>query len=313
LTGKLRQIKAMDEKKKFTFTVILGLAVLWLIFTNFCLPTLKDNTLRLTEYRKLREDTRIIEGLSDEKFQAWDEKISAAGTNLEKKFLEEGKMKLAQQLTRLPANSNILFLDIKQKQAVAKQDYEVLPVDITMKAQFLDLIRYLATIESNPLLIGVESLRVSKPMPEAKDLDVKLTFSGFRLLSKSKPVSKYLEERFHPFDEAYFKSLIGPIDSRSGINVNVISGLYNPFLSVYDSLLGQKKPGVIRTTDELSLRGTLRIEGKNAALINEMIVREGDKVDGMEVVQIGDGQVVLLRSGKRQILKMGVEDGFIRP
>jgi Tfp pilus assembly protein PilO len=302
----------MEEKKKFSFTVILGLAGLWFVFTNFCLPTLKDNTKRLAEYRKLREETKLIEGLSDEKFQDWEEKLSLASGNLEKNFVGEGEMQLAEQLTRLPADSNIAFLDIKQKEAEAREDYEVFPVDITMKAQFLDLVRYLATIESSTLLVGVDSLRVSKAAPEAKDLDVSLTFVGFRLMNKSKPISAYLEERFTLFDEWHFKDLIEPIGVRSNININAISGLYNPFLSVYDSLKGQKK-GATKVDQELSLRGTLRIAGKNAALINDIIVREGEKIDGMEVVQIGDGRVVLMRSGKRQILKMGVEDGFIRP
>jgi hypothetical protein len=303
----------MEEKKKFTFTVFLGLAGLWFIFTNFCLSTLKDNTERLAEYRKLREDTRLIEGLSDEEFRAWDERLSTASVDLEKKFLGEGKMKLAEQLTRLPADSNIVFLDIKQKEAQTRGDYEVFPVDITVKAQFLDLVRYLAAIESSPLLVGVDGLRMTKVAPDARDLDVRLTFVGFRLISHHKSVSAYLEERFTPFDEGHFKNLIEPIGSRPAVKINAISGLYNPFLSVYDTAMAQKKPGITRGTQELFLRGTLRIAGKNAALINEVIVREGDRINGMEVVQIGDGKVVLMRSGKRQILKMGVEDGFIRP
>jgi hypothetical protein len=302
----------MDEKKKFTFTVIFSFAGLWFIFTNFCIPTLKDNTVRLAEYRKLRENTRAIEGLSDEKFQAWEEKLIVASGNLEKNFLVEGKMKLAEQLTRLPADSNIAFLDIKQKEQEVKEGYEVFPVDIVLKASFLDLVRNLATIEVNSLLVGVDNLRVSKSAPDAKDLDIRLTFVGFRLIPKSKSVSAYLEERFTSLDEGYFKNLIEPIVSRQGINFNSISGLYNPFLSVYDSAMGQKKTTITRGAQEHSLRGTLRIEGKNVALINEAVVREGDEIDGMEVVQIGDGKVVLMRSGKRQILKMGVEDGFIR-
>ncbi len=302
----------MDEKKKFTLTVVFSFAGLWFIFTNFCLPTLKDNTVRLAEYRKLREDTKIIEGLSDEKFQTWEEKLSMASGNLEKNFLGEGKMRLAEQLTRLPADSNIVFLDIKQKEAEAKEGYELFPIDVVLKAPFPDFLRYLATIETDPLLVGVDNLRVSKPASDAKDLDVRLTFVGFRLIPKSKSVNKYLEERFTSFDEVHFKNLIGPIASRQSINLNSISGIYNPFLSVYDSAMGQRKTAISKGPQEHSLRGTLRIEGKNVALINEAIVREGDELDGMKVVQIGDGKVVLMRSDKRVILKMGVEDGFIR-
>lgn len=303
----------MDEKKKFTFTVILGLAALWFIFTNFCLPTLKDNTLRLAEYRKLKEDARIIEGLRDQHFKDWDEKLSESSANLEKKFLGEGKIKLAEELTRLPNDSNIVFLDIKQKAAQAKQNYEMFPVDVTVRAEFLDLLRYLAAIDSSPLLIGVHNLRVDKTNQDAKGLDVRLTFVGFRLMHKSKPASFYLEERFKLFDEQHFKNLIGPVTHRQKINTDIISGLYNPFVSVYDSAAGQNRTMVSSANEGLSLRGTLRIAGKNAALINDAIVREGDRIDGMEVVQIRDGLVILMRSGRRQILKMGVEDGFFRP
>ena len=303
----------MDEKKKFTFTVMLGIAGLWFIFTNFCLPTLKDNTERLAEYRKLREDTRLIEGLNDEVFRDWDNKLSKASEDLEKKFLGEGKMKLAEQLTRLPLNSEIEFVDIKQKEALRRGDYEVFPVDITVRAEFLDLIRYLSTLESNPLLVGVDGLRISKAGPDSRVLDVKLTFAGFRLIVTTKPVTEYLEERFMPFDEASFTNLIQPVEPRKLIKTSLISGLYNPFLSVYDTVVVDRGPSIIKTDEELSLRGTLRIAGRNVALINEALVREGDRIDGMEVVQIGDGKVVLMRSGKRQILKMGVQDGFIRP
>lgn len=303
----------MDEKKKFTFTIIFGLAILWLIFSNFCLPTLKDNTKRLAEYKKLKEDTKLIEGLSEDKFKAWNETLSAANSNLDKKFLVEGKIKLAEQLTRSPAGSGIIFLDIKQKDAEVRGEYEVFPVDVVMKAKFLDFIRYLAIIESNPLLIGIENLRVNKVSPEANDLDVRVTFVGFHLIPKLQPVSAYLEERFQSFDEGNFKNLAGPIASREGININSISGLYNPFLSVYDASQGQKKVATTRTDQELSLRGTLRIAGKRVALINDDIVREGQQIGGAEVVQIGDGVVVLIRpGGQRDIIKMGVKDGFIR-
>jgi|GEM_PF-6126323 len=303
----------MDEKKKFTFTVMLGIAGLWFIFTNFCLPTLKDNTERFAEYRKLREDTRLIEGLNDEVFRGWDNKLSKASEDLEKKFLGEGKMKLAEQLTRLPLNSEIEFVDIKQKEALRRGDYEVFPVDITVRAEFLDLIRYLSTLESSPLLVGVDGLRITKADPDSRVLDVKLTFAGFRLIVSTKPVTEYLEERFMPFDEASFTNLIQPVEPRKLIKTSLISGLYNPFLSVYDTVVVDRGPSIIKTDEELSLRGTLRIAGRNVALINEALVREGDRIDGMEVVQIGDGKVVLMRSGKRQILKMGVQDGFIRP
>lgn len=303
----------MDEKKKTIFTVFLGLAWMWLIFSNFCLPSLKDNVTRLAEYRRLREETKLIEGLSDEKFQIWDERLSKASATLAEKFLGEGKMKLAEELTSLPIDTNIVFSDIKQKETETREDCEVFPLDFTLKAQFPDLVKYLATLETSTLLVGIESLRVTKPTPDAKDLDVWLTFVGFRLIPKSKPVNEYLAGKFTPFDESNFKNLIGPVSSRPGININSVSALYNPFLSVYDPAAAQKKTVTTKAVRELALRGTLRIAGKNAALINEAVVREGDKIDGMEVVQIGDGKVVLLRSGKRYILKMGVGDGFIRP
>lgn len=302
----------MGEKRKFILTIIIGLAGLWFVITNFCLPIVRDNAKRSAQYRQLKKEVKAIEGLSKDRLDAWHRMVSGAISNLEKKFLGEGKVRLAEQLTRLPADSNIAFTDITQKETEERKEYQVFPVDIVLRAQFHDLIKYLAAIESNPLMIGVNSMQLRKLTPEEETLDIKVTFFGFRLVRTSEPPSEYLKEKYGLFDEQYFKKLLEPAESVRSLRVDTISELHNPF--VFGSVAPRvKKTGETETLYGFSLQGTLWVGNKKAALINGTIVREGEGIGGMEVLEIHEGRVVLMRSGKTYILKMGVEDEFIKP
>lgn len=298
----------MDERKKFVLTIIVGLAVLFFLITRFCLPIARDNAKRRLQYKQLRQEVQTIEEFSKDELDSLESQVDTAISNLEREVPSQGELKLMEQLALVPMGSNIVFTKITRRGPEMQQGYQAFPVDVNMKAPFYDLIKYLAAIESGPLMIGIDSLSLRKVEPEAKSLDVKITFSGFRVAGKFPPKSKYLEERYMPLDRQRLAKLFEPVklaDSESA--VASLKGR-NPFVYGLNKIdYPELKP------DRLSLRGILRIGDEKVALINDTVVREGEKIAGMEVAEIQDYRVVLMHAGKRYILKMGVDDEFLKP
>ena len=298
----------MDEKKKLFLTIIAALAVLFFLLTRFCLPVAKDNAERLAQYKQLKTEVEVLRKFGKDGLDSLGSRIDAAISNLERRIPAEGKLKLMEQLTRVPADANIAFTAITHKRSSEQDDYQAFPVDVSMKASFYDTIKYLAAIETGPLMIGVDSLSLRRLEPGAESLDIKVTFLGFGLAHKFPPMSRYLEERYRPFDKRQLEKLLEPTKPR-GTEVAVLTLKdYNPFVYKF------KKPAEGITHPELelgiesfSLRGIMRVGSEKVALINDTMVREGEKIGGIEVVEIQDYRVVLMRAGKRYILKMGVE------
>ena len=83
----------------------------------------------------------------------------------------------------------------------------------------------------------------------------------------------------------------------------------NPFLSPIEEILKHEVssddvPHV--ESENLFLSGTLITEGVASAIVNDVIVREGDMILGFEVVLIRRESVVLAKEGEKYILRMGI-------
>ena len=61
-------------------------------------------------------------------------------------------------------------------------------------------------------------------------------------------------------------------------------------------------------SENLFLSGTLINEKVASAIINDVIIREGDMILGFEVVLIRRESVVLAKEGEKYILRMGVSE-----
>jgi len=300
----------MDDKKKLSITIIGGLAVLFFLITRFCLPVAKDNRKRSAEYKRLKLEVETLGEFSKDELDSLGSRVDTAISNLEKRLPAQGKLKLMEQLARTPTDSNIVFTGITRRSPKELQGYQVFPVDVNVKASFYDLIKYLAGIETGPLLIGINSLSLRKVEPEARSLDVRATFWGFRVTHRPPPISKYMREKYTPIDKRRFERVFEPVKLMESKRAVLRLKDYNPF--VY-GLKERKIEYPELKIGALSLKGILRIGDKKVALINENVVREGERIAGMEVVEIQDYKVVLMHSGKRYILKMGVSDEFIKP
>jgi Tfp pilus assembly protein PilO len=306
----------MDERRKFVLTIIIAVSGLFFLSTRLYLPIAKDNAQRSVQYRQLREELHTFEQFSEIELNSLERKIERSITDLQRKFPPNGKLKLMQYLTQSPPDANIVFTEITQRQSGVAKEYQVLLVDVNMRASFSDLIKYLAQIEESPLLICINNLVLRRFRPETEALDIKITFLSFRLTHEFPSISKYLKERYKPLNKQRFKKLVEPVKLID--NRDAVSRLkdYNPFIS--DFAQGDTKKIVFSEQiklrfDQLALKGIMRIKGERVALINDTIIREKDKIAEMEVVEIQDDMVVLMQSGKRYILRMGVDDDLIQP
>lgn len=303
----------MDKRKGLYFTIIGGLAGLFFLTTRFYIPMIKNNAQCLTQYKQLKTQVETIGSLSKAELDALEAKLENVLSNLEKSFPESGELKLMEQLARVPEGVDIVFTNIAHQEPFDKEGYRVFPVEVNARAAFYDFLKYLAEIETNPSLIGVGSLALRRTEPDSKFLDIEITFFGFRLTRQFPAISKYLQDKYKSFNKQRLESLLEPVKLTDIKNLAAKWKDYNPFADIYNI-----KPKVTQSEREkvefesISLQGILRIRDKKAALINDVVVREGESIAGMQVEEIQDYKVILSESGKKYILKMGIEDENIK-
>ncbi|MFH1777012.1 MAG: type 4a pilus biogenesis protein PilO [Candidatus Omnitrophota bacterium] len=309
----------MEEKKNLAQVIMLGLAGLFFLTTRLYIPLGKTNTELLSQYRQLVKEVKEIEQLKSAKLQNLNLRINEVVSRLEKSFLQEGKLKYVEQLTLPPAGSGIVFTKIIHGQPKNNEGCQIFPIDISMRASFYDLMEYLRSIETQPLLLGISSLNISQSAPNIEVLDIKISFLAFRLSYETPPISTYLEHKYEPLDMVRLEKLLEPLSMawRKDIRLSLSSDdLFSP-LAVFKKIDDKEPPALPKieeiTIDDVFLKGILRIGEKKAALINDRVVMEGEKIEGMEVSEIRDNVVILLKSGKTYILKMGVENEKINP
>ena len=306
----------MGDKNKIVFTIAGGIAMLFFLLTRFCIPISKENTQLSSEYNELKRQVDVLEDFNEDKYGLLGERMEAAVVSLDEKFPPEGEFKLIEYLTRLPPGSKVIFEEILQDEQKEKEGYYISPVKVSMKASFYDFMNYLTAIDTGPVMIGVNSLTINRVDPGAQALAIKIEFLGFRLVYKAPAANAYLELN-EPLNLGRLEQLLEPIAEIHKQGITMKQKEYNPFLSAYTSsvqaIIEEALPEPeISGVDNLSLKGILHIENKKAALINDSVVMKGQAIGGMKVVEIRDYEVVLKRSDKKFILKMGVSNGIIK-
>lgn len=309
----------MSNQKKVIVTIIAGMAGLFFICTNFCMPTAKDNTKLRQQHKQLKIQAEIIGKLSEDELETLQSELKAAVSKLEEKIPSQGKLSLVEQITRVPDGANMVFSEITHKQSIEKEGYEIFPVDINATASFYDIIKYLLDVESSSLVIAVESLNLKRLRPKDDSLNLSVTFFGFRLTHKFSTLNKYLEDKYKPLDMRRLEKILKPVE-RIDSSREVTSRLkdYNPFilssaLRAKDKIDTGKGQYEIIDTSNFFLQGVMRLGKEKVAMINDNIVKEGETIGGMEIVEIEDYSVILMKSKRKYILKMGVEDELIKP
>ena len=314
----------MGTGKKIFMTVAFGTAIMFFLTTNVFLPTSKKNNELKSEYKQLKADVSKVEGYKISELDLYDSQLDRAITNLGKNFMPvEGRVNLTKKLTRLPNDSTMVFANITHRKPEDKERYQIVSLDIVGRAPFYDIVTYLRRVEEEELMFGIESLEMHRIKPGSELLEMKVTFSSFKVTAKIPSVTKYIEERYQPFNEGLLKNLIKSETSEYKDETFGLLNNYDPFISVYDS----QEPDVVEVIEEVpisdisrtrspieqfTLKGIMGSDGNRIAMINNSIVRTGDKIAGAEVVEIRDYEVILKYSGKKYILKIGVDDEFIK-
>lgn len=306
--------------------MVLGaVALLFFLTTSIFVPISRDNKKQYTEYAQLKKEVGAIAKYTDTQMKEAEKSLDDAIAVVGKMFLPEKDTQLTKQLAQVPPTSKMVFSNISYRKSYLSSDgsYEAFPVDISATASFSDLISYLSGIEANDLIIGIESMNLRKASPVSTSLEVRLSLVGFRLIQKPLPFSNYLEEQYKPLDEDRLKKLTEPIEKGNGIVALALEN-FDPFSSAYDLRRAEElasKPEdatgaepIPQDSDisDFVLKGVLQLGDKKVALINDSILEVGEKLAGVQVVDIEDYSVVLKYGEKTYTLTMGLNNESIQ-
>jgi len=287
--------------------------LLFFIFTNFCRPLINDTNQCVAEYKKLKTEVKKLEGVNEKTLTPIENKLKMSISQLEEHFPSKEKFKFVQQLSSSAEGLGITFTDIARKDSQTKEGYEEFPVEVLMKTSFNDFSRYLSAIEQSPVMIGISHLDLRKVQLQSPILDLKITFVGFNLLLAPTPITKYMEEKYEPINNNRLEALLEPLPTRDNQGVVSRLGLYGSFFTV-EPMQAVKTPDATKSgIDSLfSLQGILHVQNEKAALINGIVVKEGEIIEGAQVVAIQDEKVILKYLGRDYIVTMGVGDAFTK-
>lgn len=294
---------------------------MFFLTTYIFLPLFKKNKEMAVSLAKLEKNVKAVEKYKSKQLDSLELSLKDATKVLEKKFLPAGKVQLTEQLTEVSSGSDVVFSNISYRTPTLSKMYHVSTVDVNLKASFYDFITYITQLEANELMVGIQSLSLHNISPGTPSLEARAVFLGFRLLDKRPSVTKYIEEKYQPIDEGRLEALLEPVDEGYKDDLNLAWKDIDPFFSIHDlnKLRHADQPEITEVTigaeisgiEDLKLKGILRLRDKKVALINDRIVKEGEKIAGARLLKIEEYHVVLEYAEQQFILKMGVESGFL--
>jgi len=302
----------MGEHKKLAFVIMGGLAALFFITNNFYRPLLKQNSQLYEEYKGLKTKIRALNELSENRTDIIQTKLRQLSEQLDQSIPStEKNLNITEQLTSIPAQSNISFTQINRLPLEEKDGYRVYSLDITAGATLYEFLRYLEGLDNGPLLITIDNLKMRKSERKDSDiLNIGIILSGYQFTRVITPAQKFLEEEFVPIDISRADELLEPVKViPTSIDLSTLK-LSSPFTTKMSPVLIPESPRVIYSPEEaqekeLHLKGIAQEQDKKVALINDKIVKEGEEVEGAKVVSIERFKVVLFKNGKEFILELG--------
>jgi len=298
----------MDEKKKIILTVLAGPVILFYLSVHFFMPMLVNNSKLFQEYKKLSSEFRALMKFTDEKYSSLSEKVDNAANVLAMCLPSEGEFKFIEYITRSPvASDDIIFKSIEQMPEIKKQDYSLLPVKIIMEAPLEQFVVYLNQLYENRLLLAIKDININLLQKEKKILNINMSLFGVRDRYKGQPLSAYLEKKIESLDLSGVDSLISSIEVKRRYKVDFPLRLEDVVFQKYS--IQEKaipKESIAKPQESVfTLKGILQTAEKKAALINGLVIMEGQEVKGIKVIKIDKDEVIIEYLGKRIILKMG--------
>ncbi len=301
-----------EDRQKQAFLILFCFAVSFFLATRIFMD-LKQNTRLSKEYRKSTTNVKTLEEISEEKIKDLEEKAEKASAYLDKKIpSKEQTLNMMNQITRIPQGSSIVFKSINRLTPQNRNDYIVSYIDINAKSNLYDFVQFLNDLNKGALFISVDKLNIEAAQErEIGTLNIATTVSGYQIVKPPRPVSDILEDENALLDFSNIESLLGAVEFEiTPIDLSSVAG-FSPFAEKV-TFITQEQPRVQvgeSSLPQLRFRGAAYIKDKKAALINDRVVKIGDEIEGMRVIDIQRFKVTLSLQGKRYTLELGKE-GF---
>ena len=171
---------------------------------------------------------------------------------------------------------------IEPQGMVSEANYRALPIKLMLDAGYTDFNLYLTQLESMPVIIRVNSIRI-KTKPESSALNYELSVAAFTLPGSRPPGSPIQPATLPALYPTYYKSPF-------------ISGALNAAAALPTAAAQAQTP-------EIKLYGIWQ-GTKPRAFINDSLVSVGDKVAGYTVTGIFTRSVTVAKYGATKTLRL---------
>lgn len=181
---KLSSWEEESTKREKILIIIVTLILPVFLFIKFSyLPQReKIKTLR-EELQKLELERAKLEDLLKK------EKLILGQIEERKRFLEEVKNilpsekeipRLLQKVSQIAKANKLEILKFTPQTEQKKDYYEIIPFNMELRGKFMDLLKCLNEIESNPRLVTLKELEISPPTQKDEKLLIKGTFNTYK-------------------------------------------------------------------------------------------------------------------------------------
>ena len=156
-------------------------------------------------FSRVKEMKEVVTQLHEKEDQLKEAKRRQTALPQLEKAIEEAKREIAEVERRLPGDKMApeLFKELNDLAEIAKQEYKSMvnkpvedkgtyieiPLEITLKADYHNLGRYINMIERSKRFAKVDQLEIAYDFEDPSTQSVKLTVSTFMFVKKSAPSS----------------------------------------------------------------------------------------------------------------------------
>lgn len=179
------------DTQKLLLGIIVSLSVLFLTVYYVFLPAIRSSYALTKQIKEKKVDTTKIQIASDE-FEKLAKKINGlrqqSGTLDEKLYWEEDISKFLDKLTQLAADLNIEFVSLKPESVIQppkskdkkdkKESRENLlaqvPITVSFKASYSNLVEFLKRIEEADKFIKIDTFSIESEQKEIHKHNIKM-------------------------------------------------------------------------------------------------------------------------------------------
>lgn len=255
----------------------------------------------------LRPKKKELAGLAG-RYNAWNTELTEVSKKIEERTeqlqrlerelsspIAEAKLELAEgievptfleYISRLVWSLRIKYISIELNPLAASSHQTSYKIKIN--SEYSKLVRLVDNLE-NQLNLGIEnlSIKAGEEVPDLHEATFNLSFLKMR------------EDKGLPAEPEKLDTVLklAKVFSKKKVRKD-------PFFHRVIPKTFEKGTAARPKQEPLVLRGIMDVMGQKAALINQHILREGDKIKGYRLLKISQNKVVLLRRKQRYVLNL---------